>query len=109
MKLQTFSGYSTQEYMAIFGARTPRLLIGSGLEERKKFDQSTMRPVETAEIDSKRTYVYYPGLGVQAIKLPPKYELSEELEDLMEVELIAPEACVVGRDVYVRAESIKAK
>lgn len=109
MQVQRFSGYSSQQYNAQFSGVTPRLLIGQGLETRLKFDQSTGRPVEPHEVESQRATLYYPGLGVQYVKLPARYVLPKGLEDMAEVELISPEACTVGRNIYVRAEGIELK
>lgn len=109
MKVKRFNGYSSQEYKMQFSGVTPRLLIGQGLEERLKFDSSTGRPVEPREVESQRATLYYPGLGVQNIKLPAGYVLPKALDDLAEVELISPEACTVGRNIYVRAEGIELK
>lgn len=108
MKLKTFSGYSGDKYNAIFGGKTPRVLLGDeGLEKRLKFDPKTNVPLSTGEVESTRLWVYYPELGIQSIKLPADYSLSKDVQDLAEVELVAPEACVVGRDVYVRANAVK--
>ena len=109
MKVQNFSGYSSQQYQLQFSGVTPRLLIGQGLEERLKFNSSTGRPVEPHEVESQRATLYYPGLGVQYVKLPAGYVLPKGLEDMAEVELISPEACTVGRNIYVRAEGIELK
>lgn len=108
MKLQNMkSGYMPQTYTEQFGTVIPRVLIGSGIEVRVKFDRETNRPVETGEIDNKRAWLYFPGLGVQAVKLPADFELPKGIDDLSEVELDAPEACIVGREIYVRANGLK--
>ena len=52
--------------------------------------------------------LYYPGLGVQAVKFPADFELPKGVDDLSEVELDSPEACIVGREIYVRASGLKA-
>lgn len=110
MKVNNFSsGYSSQQYALQFKGVTPRLLIGEGLEERLKFDQKTRRPVEPHVAESQRAWLYYPGLGVQSLKLPGNYLLPKDIDDLSEVDLISPEACVVNRQVYVRASGIKVK
>lgn len=71
MRINNFSsGYSKEQYDLQFKGVTPRLLIGQGLEERLKFDQETKRPVE-----SLRAWLFYPGLGVQSLKLPGSYSL----------------------------------
>ena len=36
------------------------------------------------------------------------FELPKGVEDLAEVELELPEACIVGREIYVRASGLKA-
>ncbi|GET10013.1 MULTISPECIES: hypothetical protein [Ligilactobacillus] len=110
MKLQNMkSGYMPQTYTEQFGNVIPRVLIGSGIEVRVKFDRETNRPVETGEIDSKRAWLYFPGLGVQSVKLPADFELPKGVEDLAEVELELPEACIVGREIYVRAKGLKTR
>lgn len=109
MQVRQFNGYSYQQYNMQFSGVTPRLLIGQGLEERLRFDSSTGRPVEPHEIESQRATLYYPGLGIQNVKLPAEYVLPKDLGDLAEVELISPEACTVGRNIYVRAEGIELK
>lgn len=48
------------------------------------------------------------GLGVQSVKLPADSEIPKGVEDLVEVELDSPEACIVGREIYVRANGLKA-
>lgn len=109
MKIQNFSGYTEQNYQAHFRGVTPRVLLGSGLEARLRFDAETGRPVESGEIESKRLWVYYPGLGVQAVKLPADYSLTKDVEDLAEIELISPEGCIIGSEIYVRAKGVKSK
>lgn len=109
MKVKKFSGYSGQQYGLQLKGITPRVLIGRGLEPRLKFDQSTGRPVEPHEVESQLLALYYPGEGVQTVKLPAGYTLPKGLEDMAEVELINPEACTVGRNLYVRAEGIEVK
>lgn len=109
MEVLSISGYNPETYNAYFGKVNPIVLIGAGLEARVKFDRVTNRPVDTGEIDSKRINVYYPGMGIQAVKLPADYNLPDGIKDLSEVELVSPEACVVGRNIYVRAKGLKAK
>lgn len=109
MQVRQFNGYSFQQYNAQFSGVMPRLLIGQGLEERLKFDSSTGRPVEPHEVESQRATLYYPGLGVQNVKLPAGYALPKGLDDMAEVALINPEACTVGRNLYVRADGIESK
>lgn len=110
MKVNNFSsGYSKEQYDLQFKGVTPRLLIGQGLEERLKFDPETKKPTEPRTVESLRAYLYYPGLGVQSLKLPGNYSLPKDTDDLSEVDLVSPEACVINRQVYVRASGIKAK
>lgn len=103
---RTQGGYHTETYKKNLGAVTPRLLIGSGLELVPKFDSKTRRPIP-GNVGSTRLWLYYAGLGVQAVKLPADYRLPRELEDLSEVELISPEACIVSGNLYVRAKGVK--
>lgn len=107
MKLKSFSGYSSDKYHAIFEGKSPRVLLGQGLEKRTKFDPATHLPVSTGEVESMRLWVYYSGLGTQSVKLPADYELPSGVDDLATIKLVEPEACVVGRDVYVRAKGIE--
>lgn len=100
------TGYSEAEHQALFGGKTARLLLGSGLETRLKFDQQTQKPI-TDQVDSQRAWLYYPGLGVQSLKLPADYKLPAGIEDMSEIELIKPEACIVRGNIYVRAIGIK--
>lgn len=109
MRVQNVSGYAEKTYQAQFSGITPRVLLGAGLEARVKFDAETGRPVESGEIESKRLWIYYPGLGVQAVKLPADYSLTKDIEDLAEIELISPEGCIIGSEIYVRAKGVKSK
>lgn len=107
MKVRKNGGYTFQTYDSQFKKISPRILIGSGLEARLKFDPKTNRPVETGEIDSKRLWLYYPEMGIQSVKLPADYELPKDIEDLSIIDLVKPEACIVGQEIYVRAQAIK--
>lgn len=109
MLVRQTNGYSRQLYDTQLGGVTPRILIGDGPEIRLKFDQQTNHPVEPHEEDSRRVTVYFVGLGTQQVKLPAGYTLPKDLEDLAEVELIDPQACTVGRNLYVKAQGLKAK
>lgn len=47
-------------------------------------------------------------MGEQDIKLPKDFKLSNSIGDMSRIELIDPEACLVGRaNIYVRAKGIK--
>lgn len=106
MRAQRFSGgYKEETYRDQLAGVKPRLLMGAGPEPREKFDSQTKKP--TGEIESMRIYVYYPGLGVQTVKLPENFKLPRGVEDLAEVDLISPEACVVNGNIYVRAQGLK--
>ena len=105
--MQYTTGYNGPFYDGQFGTCQPILLLGRGLEPRVKFDPVTKRPDPNGEIESKRAWLYYPGLGVQTLKLPADFHLPKVIKDLAEVELLSPEACVVHGKVYVRAEGIK--
>lgn len=107
MKLPQINGYNLPQFKNSFGGVTPRILIGQGLEERSKFDPATKRPAEPREVESKRAWLYYPDMGVQSLKLPADYTLPKDIEDLAEVELISPEACIINRQIYVRAKGLK--
>ena len=46
---------------------------------------------------------------MQAVKLPADYSLTKDVEDLAEIELISPEGCIIGSEIYVRAKGVKSK
>lgn len=99
------TGYNAETYNEQTSGVIPQILIGSGPREKREYDEESKQYTNNiigVEID-----VYYPGLGVQVVKLPKDFKLPKNLEDLSEVELIEPEACVVSRRVYVRAKGIK--
>lgn len=105
MRLQENTGYSVEEYQRIFFSSTCHLLKGSGLRTKMKFDNKSQK--YTKELDSYEIDVYFEGLGVQVIKFPKTFKLPVSIDDLSKIELIAPEACVINREVYVRAKGIK--
>ena len=106
MYLQQISGYSNQEFIKIFGGSKCHILKGSGVRTKMKFDRETQRYVN-GEIDSLEIETYFENLGVQNVKLPKSFRLSSNIKDLSIIELVAPEACVINREVYVRAKGIK--
>ena len=99
------NGYNTETYNEQTAGVIPQILIGSGPREKREYDEESKQ--YTNNIISVEIDVYYPGLGVQVVKLPKDFKMPKDLEDLSEVELIEPEACVVSRRVYVRAKGIK--
>lgn len=109
MKARFDNGYSSKSYVMQFDNVVPRILMCDGVETRYKFDPDTNRPVSTGEVDSKRVWLYYPGLGIQALKLPADFKLPKDINDLDEIELINPEACIIGHDIYVRATTLRGK
>lgn len=98
-------GYSRDEYNKQTSSVIPQILIGSGIREKYFYDNENKTYTDT--ISSVEIDVYYPGLGVQVIKMPKDFKIPKNLEDLSEIELIEPEACVVNRQLYVKAKGIK--
>lgn len=98
-------GYSMEEYNRQTSGVIPQILIGSGPRAKYSFDNEKKTYTDT--VSSVEIDVYYPGLGVQIIKMPKDFKIPKDLEDLSEIELIDPEACVVSRKLYVRAKGIK--
>lgn len=98
-------GYSRDEYNKQTGGVIPQILIGSGPRPKYSYDNENKTYTDT--ISSVEIDVYYPGLGVQVVKMPKEFKIPKGLEDLSEIELIDPEACVVSRKLYVRAKGIK--
>lgn len=106
MILKQNNGYSEEQFRQIFSTSKCHLLKGQGPKQKMKFDQKTQRYIN-GEIDSLEVETYFEGLGVQNIKLPKTFKLTADLNDLSLIELIKPEACVIDREVYVRAKGIK--
>lgn len=105
MKLQRFSGYSDQQFNSIFGNAKCHLLIGSGVQFKQKYDNNTEKYIN--EVDSAEVEVYFEKMGVQSIKLPKSFKLNPAIQDMAIVELIQPEACCIGLNVYVKAKGIR--
>ena len=106
MILRQANGYSEEQFRQIFSASKCHLLRGQGPKPKMKFDQKTQRYIN-GEVDSVELETYFENLGVQNIKLPKTFKLTADLNDLSTIELIKPEACVIDREVYVRAKGIK--
>lgn len=97
-------GYSEAKYQELVGERQAYLLMGSGPVATPKFVDK--RPTE--EIDSIKVEIYLEGLGADRIKLPANFKLNSSIKDMQPVELINPQACEVGNNVYFKADDIKA-
>lgn len=106
MFLKTTGGYSNNQFNNLFGTSKCHILKGAGVRYKPKFDQEKQEYVK-GQIDSCEIETYFENLGVQNVKLPKSFKLSQTINDMSVVELIEPEACVVNREVYVRAEGIK--
>lgn len=106
MQLQQSTGYSGTQFSRIFSVAKCYLLKGEGPKQKMKFDQKTEKYIN-GEVDSLEIETYFEGLGVQKVKLPKTFNMSNAVNDLAIIELIAPEACVINREVYVRAKGIK--
>ncbi|MFP7774897.1 hypothetical protein ACLHIM_07075 [Ligilactobacillus sp. LYQ112] len=104
VKLNKISGYSEETYRQTFGSKKPIILIGAGSRSVMEYDAESNRP--TGKIIAQKIDVYYKGLGVQEVKLPKEFT-SSSMKDMSEVELISPEACIVNRNVYVRAKGVQ--
>lgn len=98
-------GYSPSTFNEIFNTSSALLLLGQGPRPQMGFDENH-KP--TGEIISTKIDIYFSGLGVQEIKLPSTFKLPNSVNDLSEVTLIDPEACIVNNtQVYVRAKGVK--
>lgn len=95
MKVLNKTGYSENTYKEYIGTCIPRILIGYGAEKRMVFDKETKKP--TNQIDHMRINVYFPKMGTQVIKLPSDFKFPSDIDHLAEIELIAPEACVINK------------
>lgn len=105
MRLQRFNGYSEQQFTNIFGGSKCHILIGNGVQFKQKYDNDNDKYIN--EVDSAEVETYFEGLGVQNVKLPKSFKLSPQIQDMAIIELIQPEACYIGLNVYVRAKGIK--
>lgn len=106
MQLQSFTGYSAKQYHRLFDGATCHILIGSGPKPKPKYDKDKQRYVND-EITSFEIETYFEGLGSQDVKFPKTFKLSKEIKDLTAIELVDAEACVIDREVYVRAKGIR--
>lgn len=97
-------GYSDGKWNELVGDRKVHLLIGSGPVATPKFVDK--RPTE--EIESIKVEIYIDGLGSDRLKLPANFQLDSSLKDMQQVELVHPQACEVGNNVYFKADDIKA-
>ena len=106
MELQRNTGYSEMEFRRIFGMAKCHLLKAEGPKQKMKFDPKTEKYIN-GEVEALEIETYFEGLGVQKVKLPKTFSMEKAVKDLAIIELISPEACVVNRNVYVRAQGIK--
>lgn len=106
MFLRTNGGYSNKQFNNLFSTSKCHILKGAGVRYKLKFDQEKQEYVK-GQIDSCEIETYFENLGVQNVKLPKSFKLSQAINDMSVIELIEPEACAVNREVYVRAKGIK--
>ena len=100
-------GYSADTFNQQFNGVCPRILIGQGLEEKHGYDQAPKK--STDEIVAKQLDFYFPGLGVQKVKFPATFSLPAKVEDMAEVTLTNPTACIAKGYLYVKADGFTLK
>lgn len=98
-------GYSSQTFDTTFGTKKGVLLKGNGPRTVIKFDQATNKP--TGEVINMKIDMYFLGMGVQEVKMPKGFSLTADVQDMQDVELVNPQACIIGNNVYVKADGIK--
>lgn len=97
-------GYSNAKFIDLVGEdRDVFALLGAGPIATPKFVDH--KP--TQEIDSIKIEVYLKGLGADRVKLPATFELDPSIKDMQKIELVNPQACEVGNNVYFKADDIK--
>ncbi|GAJ26823.1 hypothetical protein [Liquorilactobacillus sucicola] len=101
---QTKGGYSEETFIEACKTNKCLFLLGAGPLPVNEYDRENKK--FTKKIVNVKIDVYFSGCGVQEVKLPKEFSASN-LKDLSEIELVSPEACVVNKNVYVRAKGVK--
>lgn len=103
------SGYTAETFKKYIGSPRCRILLGSGLEAKLKYDNEAGK--YTGEVESTRLQCYFPNLGADWVKFPADFSLPEKkddlIDDLQEIELINPTACEVRGQLYIKADKFK--
>ena len=101
-------GYSEKTFKEQFeGMICARIILAQGLREKHGYDAETRKA--TDEIVAQELDFYFVPLGIQTVKFPADFKLPAKVEDMSEVTLTNPTACVVNRFIYVKADGFTVK
>lgn len=101
-------GYSAKTFSEQFeGMICARIILAQGLREKHGYDTETRKA--TDEIIAQELDFYFVPLGIQTVKFPTDFKLPAKVEDMAEVTLTNPTACVVNGFVYVKADGFTIK
>lgn len=102
------SGYSEKTFKEQFeGMICARIILAQGLREKHGYDAETRKA--TDEIVAQELDFYFVPLGIQTVKFPADFKLPAKVEDMSEVTLTNPTACVVNGFIYVKADGFTVK
>lgn len=107
MHLNINKGYSVQTFNQHFQGICPRIILGQGLRPKHGYDAETHKA--TDEIVCQELDFYFVPMGIQTVKFPADFKLPAKVEDMAEVILTNPTACVVNNFAYVKADGFTLK
>lgn len=107
MELNINNGYSAQTFKQHFDGICPRIILAQGLRAKHGYDKEKHQA--TDEIIAQELDFYFVPLGIQTVKFPADFKLPSKIEDMAEVVLTNPTACVVHRSAYVKADGFTVK
>ena len=101
-------GYSEKVFKEQFeGMVCARIILAKGLREKHGYDAETRKA--TDEVIAQELDFYFVPLGIQTVKFPANFKLPAKVEDMAEVTLTNPTACVVNGFIYVKADGFTVK
>ena len=101
-------GYSEKTFKEQFeGMICARIILAQGLREKHGYYAETRKA--TDEIVAQELDFYFVPLGIQTVKFPADFKLPAKVEDMSEVTLTNPTACVVNGFIYVKADGFTVK
>lgn len=101
------NGYSVETFNQQFPGVCPRVILAQGLRPKHGYDKETRKA--TDEIVAQELDFYFVPRGIQKVKFPANFKLPSKVEDMAEVTLINPTACIVHNFVYVKADGFDVK
>lgn len=110
MKRNKKKGYLEKTFKEEFdGLICPRVILGQGLRPKHGYDAETHKA--TDEIVCQELDFYFVPFGIQTVKFPADFKLPAKIkdDDMAEVTLTNPTACVVNDFIYVKADGFTVK